>query len=148
MQEIINKYETMVIFKGALSEEETTALTEKFKTLISENGEIKSVDVWGKRRFAYPINYQNDGFYLLIKFDSNPDFPKELDRIYRITEDVVRSLIVRREETEEAEAVKEEPKAVEVVAETVVEAVAEVVEEAAPEAEAVATEEVEVKDAE
>ena len=101
MQEVINKYETMVVLNAGLDDEKIKALTEKFKTLISKHGELVSVNVWGKRRFAYPINFQNEGYYLLIKFDSGTDFPKELDRVYRITEGVVRSLIVRRDEVEQ-----------------------------------------------
>ncbi len=98
MQEIINNYETIFVLDAALSEEEITALQEKFTSLIAANGELGEVDVWGKRRLAYPINYKTEGYYVLVNFKSNPDFPKELDRVYGITEGVLRTIIVRQED--------------------------------------------------
>lgn len=98
MQEIINKYETIFVLDAALSEEEITALQEKFTSLISSNGTLGEVEVWGKRRLAYPINYKTEGYYVLVNFESNPDFPKELDRVYGITENVLRTIIVRKED--------------------------------------------------
>lgn len=101
MTEIVNKYETIFVLDSALSEEETAALQEKFTSLISKAGEVESVDVWGKRRLAYPINYKTEGYYVLVNFKSSPDFPKELERVYNITEGVLRSIVVRRDEEEE-----------------------------------------------
>ena len=101
MTEIVNKYETIFVLDSALSEEETTALQEKFTSLISKEGEVESVDVWGKRRLAYPIDYKTEGFYVLVNFKSSPDFQKELERVYNITEGVLRSIVVRRDEEEE-----------------------------------------------
>ncbi|MBO4897687.1 MAG: 30S ribosomal protein S6 [Clostridia bacterium] len=98
---MVNKYETIFVLDAALSEEEITALQEKFTNLISEAGEVESVDVWGKRRLAYPINYKTEGYYVLVNFTCKPDFPKELDRVYGITEGVLRTIIVRRDEEEE-----------------------------------------------
>lgn len=93
-----NNYETIFVLDAALSEEEITALQEKFTALIAENGELGEVEVWGKRRLAYPINYKTEGYYVLVNFASNPDFPKELDRVYGITEGVLRTIIVRKED--------------------------------------------------
>lgn len=93
-----NKYETIFVIDSDLSEEEINATQEKFTSLISSNGEIESVDVWGKRRLAYPINYKTEGYYVLVKFMSEPDFPKELERVYGITEGIIRTIIVRRDE--------------------------------------------------
>jgi small subunit ribosomal protein S6 len=98
MYDVINKYETIFILDATKSDEELAALTEKFKTLIGTNGELEEVNLWGKRRLAYLINDQAEGYYVLIRFSSVPEFPKELDRIYKITDGVVRTLIVRREE--------------------------------------------------
>lgn len=98
MQEIINNYETIFVLDAALSEEEITAMQEKFTSLIAANGELGEVEVWGKRRLAYPINYKTEGYYVLVNFKSNPDFPKELDRVYGITEGVLRTIIVRQED--------------------------------------------------
>ncbi len=94
----INKYESIFVLDAALEEEKINALSEKFTKLIEANGTIESVDVWGKRRLAYPINYKTEGFYTLVKFTANPEFPKELERIYGITEGVLRTIVIRVEE--------------------------------------------------
>ena len=91
------KYETMLVTSSALDEEASAALIGKFKSLIEANGTIDSVDDWGKRRLAYPIEDETEGVYTVIKFTSEPDFPVELDRNYRITEGVLRSIIVAEE---------------------------------------------------
>ena len=85
------KYETMLVTSSALDEEASAALIGKFKSLIEANGTIDSVDDWGKRRLAYPIEDETEGVYTVIKF------PAELDRNYRITEGVLRSIIVAEE---------------------------------------------------
>ena len=92
------KYETMLVTSGNLDEEATTALVGKFKSLIEANGTIDSVDEWGKRRLAYPINKVEEGVYTVIKFTSAPEFPAELDRIYKITDGVLRTMIVAEAE--------------------------------------------------
>ena len=92
------KYETMLVTNPALDEEASAALIGKFKSLIEANGTIDSVDEWGKRRLAYPIEDNTEGVYTVIKFSSNPDFPAELDRVYKITEGVLRSIIIAEEE--------------------------------------------------
>ena len=92
------KYETMLVTSGNLDEEATTALVGKFKSLIEANGTIDSVDEWGKRRLAYPINKEEEGVYTVINFTSEPEFPAELDRIYKITDGVLRTMIVAEAE--------------------------------------------------
>ena len=92
------KYETMLITTATLDDEATAALVGKFKSLIEANGTIDSIDEWGKRRLAYPINDEKEGVYTVINFTSEPDFPAELDRVYKITEGVMRSLIVAKED--------------------------------------------------
>ncbi len=96
MVEVINKYETIFIIDGTLSEEDTEALVEKFKSLIESAGTIEEIDVWGKRRLAYPINDLTEGYYVLIQFSSKPEFPLELERIYRITDGLIRSIVIRK----------------------------------------------------
>ena len=76
----------------------SSALIGKFKSLIEANGTIDSIDEWGKRRLAYPINDEEEGVYTVINFTSEPSFPAELDRVYKITEGVMRSLIIAHEE--------------------------------------------------
>ena len=94
----MEKYETMLVTSAALDEEASTALVGKFKTLIEAHGTIDSVDEWGKRRLAYPINKQEEGVYTLIKFTCTPEFPAELDRVYKITDGVLRTIIVAEAE--------------------------------------------------
>ena len=92
------KYETMLVTSSALDEEASAALIGKFKSLIEANGTIDSVDDWGKKRLAYPINDEEEGVYTLINFTSAPSFPAELDRVYKITDGVLRTLIVAKDE--------------------------------------------------
>ncbi len=110
MPEIKKSYETVFILSTKLGDDGITAAVQKFKELIAANGTVDGVDEWGKRRLAYPINKEEDGYYTLINFTSSPAFTAELDRIYNITDGVLRSLIVRKI-AEEPVKPKEEPKA-------------------------------------
>ncbi|MDR0293389.1 MAG: 30S ribosomal protein S6 [Oscillospiraceae bacterium] len=98
MGKVKSRYETVFILSPALSEEATAAAVEKFKALIEQNGTLGEIDEWGKRRLAYEIDDQAEGYYTLISFESPPDFPAELDRVYRITDGVLRSLIICKDE--------------------------------------------------
>lgn len=98
MTESMNKYETIFVVDSTKTEEEITALVEKFKSLIEKYGEIESVDEWGKRRLAYPINDLTEGYYVLVNFKAKSDFPVELERVYGITDGIIRDIVVRREE--------------------------------------------------
>ncbi len=94
----MNKYELVVIVAPNLTEEEVKATEEKVKAVITDNsGVIDNVDDWGKRRLAYEINDFNEGFYYLVNFSSNPELPKELDRILRISDNVIRHMIVKQD---------------------------------------------------
>lgn len=97
MPDIKNSYETVFILSTTLGEDGITAMVQKFKDLIEANGTIDSVDEWGKRRLAYPIMKQEEGYYTLVNFTSAPEFTAELDRIYKITDGVLRSLIIKKE---------------------------------------------------
>ena len=88
------KYETLFIVNPTLGEEEVAAIVDKFKALVESNGTLEKVDDWGKRRLAYPINDLTEGCYTLIEFTSAPSFPAELDRIFKITDGIMRSIIV------------------------------------------------------
>ena len=92
-----NLYETVIITTAKIGEEGNTELVDKFKALIAEHGTVQSVDDWGKRRFAYPIQKQNEGYYTLINFESTPDFTAELDRRYQITDGILRTIIIKRD---------------------------------------------------
>ena len=94
MAKITDKYETIFIVNPTLEEAAATAVVDKFKSLVEANGTNVEVEDWGKRRLAYPIEDLTEGVYTLIRFESAPAFPAELDRIYKITDGVMRSLIV------------------------------------------------------
>ena len=98
MAKINANYEALYILDPALGEEEITALVEKFKGVVEANGTVSEIDQWGKRRLAYPINDLNEGYYVLMSFDSDAAFPNELARVLRITDGVMRSLIVCKDE--------------------------------------------------
>ena len=98
MAKTSEKYELMYIINPNLTEEETAAVVEKFKTLIEQNGTLDEMEEMGKRKLAYEINYISEGYYVLVKFTSAPDFPAELDRVLGITDGVMRSLITLRAE--------------------------------------------------
>ena len=98
MAKINANYEALYILDPSLSEEQIAALVARFQSVVEANGTVSEVDEWGKRRLAYPINDENEGVYTVINFTSEPDFPAELDRVYKITEGVMRSLIVAKED--------------------------------------------------
>ncbi|AND86282.1 30S ribosomal protein S6 [Clostridium tyrobutyricum] len=94
----MRKYETIFILHPSLDEEACKANIEKFKGVIENGGGvIDNVDVWGKRKLAYEIKKVNEGYYTLINFSADPELPKELDRVFRITDGVVRHIIVNNE---------------------------------------------------
>lgn len=90
------KYEVMIVLSVKDGEEATAALLEKFKELISKNGKIENVDEWGKRKLAYLINDEAEGHYTLINFESDAEFPAEFSRIAKITEGVLRTMIIKK----------------------------------------------------
>ena len=109
MPTVKGSYEAVFIFSLTLGEEGVAEIKEKL-SLIEQNAEIGEIDEWGKRRLAYLINDEADGFYVLYNFVSGPEFPAELDRVSKITDGVLRSMIIRKEETKEV-VKKEEAKA-------------------------------------
>ena len=98
MEKKICSYETLFAVNGTLAEDEIKALVEKFVALIGENASDVDVNEWGKRRFAYPINYVTEGYYVLVTFKSEPGFPAELDRVFGITEGVLRYMTTVKNE--------------------------------------------------
>ena len=110
MPTVKGSYEAVFIFSLTLGEEGVAEIKEKLKSWIEQNAEIGEIDEWGKRRLAYLINDEADGFYVLYNFVSGPEFPAELDRVSKITDGVLRSMIIRKEETKEV-VKKEEAKA-------------------------------------
>ncbi len=102
MEKIVNSYETLFVIDADLTEEATKALVEKFQKLIADNGEISETNEWGKRKLAYPINDKTEGYYVLINFKSEGTLPLELERIFGITEGILRSIVIRHEEKKAA----------------------------------------------
>ena len=94
---VINTYEAVVVISLKLGEEAVAETVKKFKALIEKHGTVESVDEWGKRRLAYPINKETDAYYVLFNFKSETEFPTELDRITKITDGVIRSMIIKKE---------------------------------------------------
>ena len=92
------KYETVFALsvKTYADDEAINAVVEKFKKLIADNGTVENVDVWGRRHMAYAVNYETEAYYVVIAFESDATFPKELERNYNITDGVLRSLVIRK----------------------------------------------------
>ncbi|MBR3972187.1 MAG: 30S ribosomal protein S6 [Ruminococcus sp.] len=91
-------YETVMVLSVKNGEEAVQALVEKFKKTIEKYATLQSVDEWGKRKLAYQINKESEGYYVLMNFESEAEFPAELDRRYKITDGVLRSLIIKKDE--------------------------------------------------
>lgn len=97
MSEEKRKYESVIVISTKFGEEKIKEIVEKFKNFLKEKAELLGVDEWGKKLLSYPIKYEKEGYYVLFNFKSAPDFSAELDRIYRITDGILRSIIVSNE---------------------------------------------------
>lgn len=93
----MNKYEVLYILKNDVADEVKQAIVDKLSEVVtSSGGTVESVDKWGTKRFAYPIDYQNDGYYVLMNFEANAEVPAELERQIRITDEAIRCMVVRK----------------------------------------------------
>ncbi len=90
------KYEAVIVFSVKNGEDAVKALIAKFSDLIKEHAELVDIDEWGKRKLAYDINYESEGYYVIYHFDSKPEFPDEFERVVNITDGILRSLVVLR----------------------------------------------------
>ena len=98
MAKITEKYESIVVFSLKLDEEAIQGLVQKFTDIITDNGgTFEGLDEWGKRKLAYPINYETEGHYILFKYTSQPSLPAEFDRVCKITDGIIRYLSVKQE---------------------------------------------------
>ena len=96
--ELTSKYETVFIVNPDFTEENAKGLLDKFTGLITENGgAVDKVDEWNKRRLAYPIDDYTDGYYYVVAFTAPAKVPAELDRVFNITDGILRSIIVELE---------------------------------------------------
>ena len=93
---IKNSYEAVIVYSLAAGEESMTAVKEKIQNLIAANAELGDVDEWGKRRLAYLIDDEAEGFYVLYNFVSAGDFPAELERVAGITDGVLRAMVIKK----------------------------------------------------
>ena len=92
----MNKYESVIIINPNVDEAGIKALEDKFTGLINENGKVEKVDSMGKRKLAYEIKKFAEGTYLVFNFESKPEAIKELERVYRITDDVIKFIVVKK----------------------------------------------------
>ena len=91
-----NKYEVALVLSVANGDEAVNALKEKFNDLIAKNGTVENVDEWGKRRLAYPINDETEGYYIFTTATCDAELPAELERVAGITEGVLRIMVIRK----------------------------------------------------
>ena len=96
MEKTLNAYELMYVIDALLTEEDIAAMVKKFSDMIAANGEVESVDEWGKRRLAYEINHKTEGYYVLVNFKSDADFPAEINRVMGITDGILRCMVIRK----------------------------------------------------
>ncbi len=94
---IMNQYESIIIVNPELDDTALKALEEKFTGLINENGKVESVENMGKKKLAYEIKKSNEGIYLLFNFEAKPDSIQELERVYRITDNIMKFIVVKKE---------------------------------------------------
>lgn len=91
-----SKYEVALVLSVANGDEAVNALKEKFNVLIAKNGTVENVDEWGKRRLAYPINDETEGYYIFTTVTCEPNVPAELERVAGITEGVLRIMVIKK----------------------------------------------------
>lgn len=94
---MLKKYETIFIIDSEVGEESTKALVEKFKTMLETSAQLENVDEWGKRKLAYEIDDKTEGYYVLANFSAEPNFPAELERVYKITEGILKYIIINKD---------------------------------------------------
>ncbi len=94
----MNNYEAVLVFKPDLADEDRKSLFEGFKSIIEEAGEVTSVDDWGKRKLAYEINYIKEGYYYIVDFKAEADHIREFERRLRISDAIIRYMVIRKED--------------------------------------------------
>jgi len=94
----LHKYETIFIVDSELTEEARTPVVERFTNMIASNGQLEAIDEWGVRRLAYPINDKLEGYYVLVTYSAPPDFPSELERVFKISDSILKFLIIRKDD--------------------------------------------------
>lgn len=94
----MNKYESVIIINPSVDEEGVKSLVAKFTDLINTDGKVEKVDDLGKRKLAYEVKKQKEGYYQVFNFEANPELIKELERNYRITDQVIKFMTIKVDE--------------------------------------------------
>lgn len=94
----MTNYEVMFIIDPVLEDEKKNATVETVQQIINADGEVSKVDVWGMKKLAYPIQKKNDGYYVVVEFKASEELPKELDRRLKISDNVMRHMIINKDE--------------------------------------------------
>jgi small subunit ribosomal protein S6 len=94
---MVRKYETIFIIDQEVGEETIKSLVEKFKSMLETSAQLENIDEWGKRRLAYPINDKNEGYYVLANFSADSEFPRELERIFKITDGILKYIVIKKD---------------------------------------------------
>ena len=92
----MNKYESVVIINPNVEETALKALIERFETLINTDGKVEKVNELGKKKLAYEVKKNKEGYYVVYDFEANPHLIAELERNYRITDDVIKFIVVKK----------------------------------------------------
>lgn len=93
----MNKYESVIIINPTVDEEGMKALISKFTDLINNDGKVEKVDELGKRKLAYDVKKFSEGFYAVFHFEANSDLIAELERNYRITDEIIKFMTVKKD---------------------------------------------------
>lgn len=102
----MQQYELGIVVRPTLSDEEVKGVVEKLKsTIVAQGGTVQDVDFWGKRKLAYPIDKQREGYYVFLRFSLSPKNVAEVSRVARYTEDILRHILVKEEKKPEKPAV-------------------------------------------
>ena len=94
----MRNYEVMFVIDPALEDAKKDATVESVQSIIAADGEVGKVDVWGMRKLAYPIDKKEEGYYAVVEFQGNPTLPKELDRRLKISDNVIRHIIINKDD--------------------------------------------------
>ena len=94
----MNKYESVIIINPSLEEQGIKDVITKFNDLINSDGKVENVEEIGRKKLAYDIKKQSEGYYVVFTFEANPEFISELERIYRITDNIMKFITIRKED--------------------------------------------------
>lgn len=94
----MNNYELVLIYKADLNDEDRATVFSRIQQVIDENGQLGEIDDWGKRKLAYEIDYNKEGYYQIVNFSLEPEYVKEIERRCRLFDQIIRYMVVRKED--------------------------------------------------